>query len=264
MPRIALCLEYDGTPFHGWQKQPGLSTVQETLAESIKQLAGHPVDVIAAGRTDKGVHALNMVVHFDTHKEYELQAFIFGLNHFLPPSIRVQAAKFMPADFHARFCAKARRYHYLILNRPVTSALFSTRVFWHPIPLNEVLMQEAAQYLLGTHDFSSFRAADCQAHSPIKTIRFCKVHRKQDFICIDIEADGFLHNMVRNITGVLVKIGGGRQPITWMAEVLSARDRQAAAMKVPAAGLYFKEVQYPLLFELDSWRSAFNSGALFS
>jgi tRNA pseudouridine38-40 synthase len=244
MPRLALVLEYCGTEFHGWQKQKDLPSVQETLEVAITQLVQHPVTVVAAGRTDRGVHALAMVAHFDTSANHAERSFILGINHFLPPSIRVHAAHYVQASFHARFSANFRRYQYRILNRNTNAPLLHERVFWHPIPLDIKKMQEAANFLVGTHDFTSFRGKDCQAKTPIKTIHFCKISRQEDIITIDIQADGFLQHMVRNITGVLLKVGEGRQDITWVNTVLAAKTRTAAAMNVPACGLYFKEVGY--------------------
>lgn len=245
MPRIALTIEYCGTDFHGWQRQPNLPSIQETLEIAISQIVQHPVEVVAAGRTDKGVHAKAMIAHFDTTASHPERAFIFGLNRFLPPSIKVHQANYVADDFHARFSASYRRYEYLILNTPTPSPLLHERTFWHPIPLDPEKMQKAADLIIGEHDFTSMRGKDCQAKSPIKKVHFCKISRAGDLIIIDIQADGFLHHMVRNITGVLLKIGEGRQPVHWITEVLAAKTRTAAGMNVPPWGLYFCEVGYP-------------------
>jgi tRNA pseudouridine38-40 synthase len=250
MPRIALGLEYCGTEFRGWQRQPDLPSVQETLETAISAIVQHPVEVVAAGRTDRGVHAVGMVAHFDTEAEHPETAFVFGVNRFLPSSIKVHWAQYVDEEFHARFKAVYRRYQYVILNTSTASPLLHERVFWHPIPLDAALMQQAADLLVGEHDFTSVRGKDCQARTPVKKVHFCKVTRERDLIIIDIQADGFLHHMVRNITGVLLKIGEGRQPVSWINEVLAAKTRTAAGMNVPGCGLYFCEVGYPENFGL--------------
>lgn len=256
MPRIALVIEYSGSAFHGWQRQQDLPSVQATLEDAIQQIVNHPVMLVAAGRTDAGVHALNMVAHFDTEKEYPKEAFTFGVNHFLPTTIRVHEAYYLDENFHARFCATYRRYHFLILNTPTSSPLLVDRVLWHPIPLNTAAMQLGANFLLGEHDFSSFRGKDCQAKSPVKIVHFCQITHQGHLIKVDIQANGFLHHMVRNIIGVLLKIGEGRRAPTWMQEVLAAKDRTAAGMNVPASGLYFYEVGYPETFGIKARESA--------
>ena len=248
MPRIALVIEYSGNHFHGWQRQLDLPSVQATLEDAIQQIVKHRVVTVAAGRTDAGVHALNMVVHFDTEKNYPKEAFTFGVNHFLPPSIRIHQAYYLDESFHARFSATYRRYHYLILNTATSSPLLADRVFWHPIPLNAEAMQAGANFIVGEQDFSSVRGKDCQAKNPIRTVHFCKVARQGDVIRIDIQANGFLHHMVRNIVGVLLKIGEGRRAPYWVQEVLAAKDRTVAGMNVPPDGLYFDEVGYPEAF----------------
>lgn len=250
MSRIALVIEFVGTNFHGWQRQPDVPSVQALLEEAISQIVKHPIEVVAAGRTDRGVHAVGMIVHFDTDLELPETAFVFGVNNFLPPSVKVKQAKYMDDAFHARFKAIYRRYQYVILNTPTPSPLLAERVFWHPIPLNQELMQKSADLIVGEHDFTSLRGKDCQARTPIKKVHFCKISRQVDLIIIDIQADGFLHHMVRNIVGVLIKIGEGRQKITWMNEVLAAKTRTAAGMNVPASGLYFCEAGYPAVFDI--------------
>ena len=246
MPRILLEVEYVGTAYHGWQRQTSeIASIQATLEAALAQLLQHPVTVVAAGRTDKGVHACCQVVHFDTTAERPLYAFIAGTNHYLPPDIRVHSAKIVSEDFHARFSAQARRYHYHILNQPVASSILHDRVLWHRPLLDVALMHEAAQYLLGTHDFSSFRSHECQAKSPIKTMHFCDVRRQDHLIVVDVKANGFLHHMVRNIVGVLLEVGEKKQPAEWMQAVLLAKRREAAAMTIPPQGLYFTGVDYP-------------------
>ncbi len=246
MPRILLEVEYLGVAYHGWQRQPeGIPSVQATLEAALMQLLQHPVEVVAAGRTDKGVHARCMKAHFDTPTKRRLYSYIAGANRFLPPDIRVHAAEHVADDFHARFSALARHYHYQILNQPVASCLLQDRVLWHRHALDVDLMHEAAQFLVGTHDFSSFRSQECQAKSPIKTLHFCRVTRQDNLIIVDVKASGFLHHMVRNIVGVLLKIGEKKYPPEWMQSVLEAKNRVAAAMTIPPQGLYFVGVDYP-------------------
>lgn len=246
MPRILLKVEYLGTHYHGWQRQAALPTVQEALETALLQFLQEPVTVTAAGRTDKGVHATGQVIHFDTTRLRAMHHYVFGLNHFLPKDIRILEAHEVPGDFHARFSALYRRYQMRILNRPVASGILTDRVLWHPVPLNEVWMQQGADYLLGKHDFTSFRGPDCQAKSPVKHLQHCEIIRQEDLITIHLQASGFLHNMVRNITGVLIKIGEGRQPPAFAKAVLEARNREAAAKTVAPEGLYLTEIGYPL------------------
>jgi tRNA pseudouridine38-40 synthase len=246
MPRILLEVEYVGTAYHGWQRQgPGVASIQAELEAALARLVQHPVEVVAAGRTDKGVHARCQRVHFDTSAERDLYAYIAGTNHYLPADIRVHDACVVSPDFHARFSARARHYHYHILNQLVASSILHDRVLWHRAPLDVALMHQAAQYLVGTHDFSSFRSQECQAKSPIKTLHFCNVVRQDALIVVDVKANGFLHHMVRNIVGVLLKIGEQKQPPEWMQFVLEARRRDAAATTIPPQGLYFVGVDYP-------------------
>ncbi len=242
MARIALKIEYLGTHYHGWQRQEALCSIQESIENALLEFLGEPVTLVAAGRTDKGVHATGQVAHFDTTIIRSMQSYVFGLNHFLPADIRIVAAHEVSPDFHARFDAKYRQYQMRIFNRRVASSVLADRVLWHPIPLNESLMQQGANYLVGEHDFTSFRGKDCQAKSPIKTVNFCEISRQDDLIVMDIQASGFLHNMVRNITGVLIKIGEGRQAPEWAKAVLLAKQRQAAGKTVSAEGLYLVEV----------------------
>ncbi len=246
MPRILLEVEYVGTAYHGWQRQtPDIVSVQGTLEAALARLVQHPVEVVAAGRTDRGVHARCQMVHFDTTARRPVHAFITGTNHFLPPDIRVHAARVVPDTFHARFSAQARQYHYHILNQPVASSILHDRVLWHRLPLDLEKMQEGAQYLVGTHDFSSFRSQECQAKSPIKTLHFCEIRRQDHLMIVDVKANGFLHHMVRNIVGVLLEIGQKKKEPQWMESVLAAKSRRAAAMTIPPQGLYFVGVDYP-------------------
>jgi tRNA pseudouridine38-40 synthase len=244
MPRIALGLEYDGTDFCGWQRQPAGRSVQACVEEALSRVADHPVEVYCAGRTDAGVNASGQVAHFDTTSERSLRGWQLGANSNLPPDASVLWARIVPDDFHARFSARWRSYRYRIVNRPSRSALERNRACWIPSPLDADRMQEAAGRLIGTHDFASFRAAECQARTSVRTVHRLDVRRCDDTITIDVRADAFLHHMVRNIAGVLLKVGAGDAPPEWAAEVLAARDRRCAGVTAPAAGLCLVAVGY--------------------
>ena len=242
--RIALGIEYNGTSFRGWQIQPAGGTVQDALQGALAKIAGGPVDVVCAGRTDAGVHATGQIVHFDTELDRPLTAWVRGVNTFLPASVAVRWAHPVADEFHARFSAYARRYRYLLLNRPQRPGVQSGRVGWCHQPLDVVRMQGAAEALLGEHDFSSFRAAECQAKSPQKTMHIAQVRQVGEVIVFDFEASAFLHHMVRNLVGSLVYIGQGRQPADWMQTLLEVRDRRVAAPTFAAEGLYLVGVRY--------------------
>ncbi|MDF2940724.1 MAG: truA [Gammaproteobacteria bacterium] len=250
--RIALGIEYLGSRYHGWQRQQGLSSVQESLESALSKIANQPIVVFAAGRTDAGVHATGQVVHFDSSIDRGESAWVFGTNTLLPGDIRVKWAKTVPESFHARFSATSRSYRYIIDNSRARSAILSQQLTWHPIPLDVEAMQKAGQYLLGEHDFTSFRGADCQAHSPVKTLMLCNVIQQKQLIILELKANGFLHHMVRNIAGVLVKVGEGKEQPEWALEVLKACDRRAAAKMLAANGLYLVEIGYPDNYELPS------------
>lgn len=242
--RIALGVEYDGGAFRGWQIQPGGGTVQDALQAALAQIAGEPIDVVCAGRTDAGVHATGQVVHFDTALKRPLSAWVRGVNTFLPEAVAVRWAQPVPDGFHARFSAFGRRYRYLLLNRPERPGVAHGRVGWTHRPLDVERMQAAAACLLGEHDFSAFRAADCQAKTPVKTMRRADVRREGELVVFDFAASAFLHHMVRNLVGSLVYIGQGRESPGWMAELLQAADRRLAAPTFSAAGLYLIGVDY--------------------
>jgi tRNA pseudouridine38-40 synthase len=242
--RIALGLEYDGAPFHGWQSQADGSGVQDALERALSEISGARSAVTAAGRTDAGVHATLQVVHFDTDADRPETAWVRGVNALLPPAIAVRWAVGVTADFHARFAATGRHYTYLLLDRPVRPALLHSRIGWYHRPLALGAMREAAEALLGSHDFSAFRAAECQAKSPIKTLDRLEIAREGDMFRFDLHADAFLHHMVRNIIGTLVYVGDGRQRPAWVAEVLASRDRTRAAPTFAAAGLYLTGIDY--------------------
>jgi tRNA pseudouridine38-40 synthase len=242
--RIALGLEYDGEPFHGWQSQPDGSGVQDVLERALSDVAGTSVAAISAGRTDAGVHATLQVVHFDTEATRPETAWVRGANARLPPAVVVRWAVPAAADFHARFAATGRHYTYLLLDRSTRPALLRSRVGWYHRPLALGAMREAADALLGLHDFSAFRAAECQAKSPIKTLDRLEIAREGEMLRFDLHADAFLHHMVRNIVGTLVYIGDARQRPAWAAELLASRDRTRAAPTFGAAGLYLTGIDY--------------------
>jgi tRNA pseudouridine38-40 synthase len=249
--RVAIGVEYDGSDFRGWQiQEAGVRTVQACLEKALSQVADHPVETVCAGRTDTGVHAIAQVVHFDTPAQRPPRSWILGSNANLPADISVLWACPVAATFHARFSALTRRYHYIILNRPYRSALQRHRVAWYCKPLEVERMAEAAAYLVGEHDFTSFRALGCQAKSPVRTVYALTVQRQGDWIVIDVEANAFLHHMVRNIAGVLLAIGSGEQPVQWVQDVLAVSNRALGGVTAPAAGLYLLAVRYPEEFRL--------------
>ena len=237
--RIALGLEYHGTPFHGWQSQADGSGVQNALERALSEIADERVAVIAAGRTDTGAHATLQVAHFDIGVRRPENAWVRGVNALLPDAIAVQWAMPVAEEFHARFSATGRHYTYLLLDRPVRPALLNGRAGWYHQPLALTLMREGASALIGRHDFSAFRAAECQAKSPVRTLDRLDIAREGNMIRFDLHADAFLYRMVRNIVGALVYVGNGRQPPSWIGELLAGRDRTRAAPTFASAGLYF-------------------------
>lgn len=242
--RIALGLEYDGSDFCGWQTQPGRCAVQDALEAALAHVHATPVSTIVAGRTDAGVHALAQVVHFDVVNTRPLEAWVRGVNTRLPDSMAVLWAREVPPDFHARTRALERTYHYVLLNHRVRPALMAGRVGWMHQSLDVASMQEAAGYLVGRHDFSAFRAAECQAHSPIREMRRVSVTRRGDLIVFEFSANAFLHHQVRNMVGALVWVGLGRRPADWVGEVLASRDRRLGAATFAPDGLYLTGVRY--------------------
>jgi tRNA pseudouridine38-40 synthase len=238
--RIALGVEYCGTPFRGWQSQAGGRTVQDALEAALCEIAGEPLGVICAGRTDAGVHATHQVVHFECAVERPLSAWVRGVNSHLPDGVAVRWAQPVGAEFHARFSARGRRYRYLLVNRPQRPGLWQGRVGWFHLPLALDQMREAAQKLIGEHDFSAFRAADCQAKTPVKTMRRADIRQSGSLLVFDFEASAFLHHMVRNLVGTLVHIGKGAQEAGWIDDLLLAKDRKLAAPTFSPAGLYFR------------------------
>ena len=248
--RIAIGLEYCGVGFCGWQAQPQRCGVQDALEAAVSAIAGARITVHAAGRTDTGVHAAFQVVHFDTDVTRPLTAWVRGVNSHLPAGVAVLWAHEVGEDFHARFAATQRGYRYVLLNHPVRPGVHQGLVGWHHRPLDADAMARAAAHLIGQHDFSAFRAAECQAKSPVKELRLARVERRGDYLLCDFQADGFLHHMVRNIMGCLVQVGAGTRPPAWVAEVLQGRDRTVAAPTFDAAGLYLTHIRYPAHFSL--------------
>lgn len=252
MKRIVLGVQYDGTPWHGWQTQPAGGTVQDTLEAALKRFALVDLDTTCAGRTDAGVHAIEQVVHFDTQLDRDMFSWVRGVNAFLPPSIAVRwACETSPdsdAAFHARFSATARTYHYVIYNHAVRSPLLAGKAGWVFRPLQVERMRAATQLLLGTHDFSAFRAAECQAKSPVKTMHEICIEQRNHLIVVTLRANAFLHHMVRNIVGSLIVVGNGNQAPEWIGEILEGRDRSKAAPTFMPDGLYLGKVSYE-----DKW-----------
>jgi tRNA pseudouridine38-40 synthase len=248
--RLALAVEYAGHAFCGFQSQPSGCGVQDALERAIGEIAGHPVAVAGAGRTDSGVHAVSQIVHFDTTADRPRTAWVRGVNTHLPPSAAVLWATEVTEDFHARFAATARHYTYLLLERAERPGLLAGRAGWYHQPLDEKLINAGAAHLLGTHDFSAFRAAECQAKSPVKTVSRVAVTRQGPLLRFDFSADAFLHHMVRNFVGALIHVGSGRRPPAWIAELLAARDRSRAAPTFAADGLYLAGVDYDARFGL--------------
>ena len=254
MARIAIGIEYDGSAYSGWQAQGHARSVQAEIEAALSRVADHPVEVTAAGRTDAGVHALEQVAHFDTQASRPLQAWVLGGNAWTPDDITLLWSHPVTDEFHARFGALSRSYVYRILNRPMRPALDRLRVCWRRRPLDAGPMHAAAQVLVGEHDFSAFRAAECQSRTPVRRLSRIAVAREGEFVTIEVTANAFLHHMVRNIAGTLLAVGAGEQPVEWVAEVLAGRDRTRAGVTAPPAGLYFAGVEYPPGFGLPSGR----------
>ena len=242
--RIALGIEYDGSRFLGWQTQPGGGTVQDALEPALAAIAGAPVGVIAAGRTDRGVHARLQVVHFDTGAARPASAWVRGVNALLPDSVAVLWSREVDAGFHARYSAVSRTYRYVLLNRGVRPALAATRVGWFHQRLDVKKMQQAAACLVGEHDFSAFRSSECQAKTPVRTLHALEIEAQGERIDFVLRANAFLHHMVRNIVGSLVYVGKGKHPPSWVAEVLLSKNRGEAAPTFGPQGLYLENIQY--------------------
>lgn len=248
--RIAVGIEYNGASFHGWQLQDGVATVQQEVEAALGRVANHPVRVHCAGRTDAGVHALCQVVHFDTRAERDARGWMLGANVHLPDDVSVLWVRPVRDDFHARFSATSRTYRYLILNRAGRPGLLARRATWVHRSLDAERMHRAGQALVGTHDFSSYRALGCQARHPTRTLTDLHVRRRGDLVEMRVTANAFLHHMVRNIAGVLLEVGKGEAPVSRIAEVLAFRDRTRGGVTAPADGLFFAGVAYPAAYGL--------------
>ncbi|WP_261815556.1 tRNA pseudouridine(38-40) synthase TruA [Vibrio gallicus] len=248
--RIALGIEYDGAKYYGWQRQNDFDSVQGRLEKALSIVANQPVEVQCAGRTDSGVHGTGQVVHFDTESNRKLIAWQMGANANLPKDIAVRWAKEVNEEFHARFSATARRYRYVIYNHSLRPAILGKGVSHYHGELDVEKMHQAAQFLLGENDFSSFRAAHCQSLSPCRNMMHIDVTRHNDYIVVDIKANAFVHHMVRNIVGSLLVVGRNEQPITWIKWLLEQKDRKLAGATAKAEGLYLVRVDYPQQFEL--------------
>lgn len=244
--RYCLGIEYQGDQYSGWQRQANREkTLQAVIETALSKVAGDvPVAIMCSGRTDRGVHATQQFIHFDTEVERLDKAWVLGTNDYLPDDIRVLWCKAVPDDFNARHSAKSRSYRYIIYQAPIHSARLKTLTSWIRYSLDTNKMSEACKYLLGEHDFSSFRASGCQARTPVRTMKAIKVSHRGSFIFVDFKANAFLYHMIRNIMGVLIEIGRGKQSPDWMKEVLAAKERSAAANTAPAEGLYFLGADY--------------------
>jgi tRNA pseudouridine38-40 synthase len=261
--RIAMGLSYNGQAYEGWQSQSSGKTVQDKLEKALSKFTQTPVSTLCAGRTDAGVHGLMQVIHFDTELERTPYSWVRGTNRYLPLDIAVQWAREMPREFHCRGSAIARRYAYVVLESAIRPSVEVGRVGWVYRPLNLEAMQKAAQYLMGEHDFTSFRASSCQALTPVKTMTRIDITRKSTqpgsaVWRFEFEASAFLHHMIRNLMGCFVKIGSGDKPPEWMAEVLAARDRDAAAPTFSPDGLYFLGPRYDAQWDLPDRTPAYD------
>ena len=248
--KLAIGIEYRGTEYCGWQRQPHCNSIQQNLESALGFVADESIELVCAGRTDSAVHALEQVAHFETAAIREERSWVLGANCRLPRDIRIRWVHPVDDEFHARFSAEARTYRYLILNAPVASAVFHDLSSWEFRPLDATRMNKCAQMLLGEHDFSSFRAVGCQAKSSSRNVEQVSVGRDRDMVFLDITANAFLYHMVRNIAGSLIAVGKGEQDIDWFAKVFEAADRNLAAATAPASGLYFVNARYDERFKL--------------
>lgn len=242
--RLALLIEYHGVGFFGWQAQTGLRTAQGVLEAALSRIAQAPITVFCAGRTDRGVHATGQVVHFDTDAIRPLYGWVLGANSYLPADLVIKAIAEVDDSFHARFSARRRSYRYIIANQPKRSAVHAGLVTWYHRALDADLMHQAAQSLVGTHDFTALRATGCQAKSPVRSLYAIQVKREQTQVIIDVSANAFLHHMVRNIVGLLLAVGTKDQPIAWIEQVLLSKDRNCASITAPPDGLYLTDIFY--------------------
>ena len=254
--RIALGLEYDGTPYCGWQSQTGCCGVQDFVESALQNIAEHAVRIHAAGRTDTGVHALAQIVHFDTETVRPDSAWVRGVNAFLPTSIRVQWAKLIDEtladEFHARFSAQQRRYQYLLVNTPIAPAINATKAGWYHLPLDIGAMQAGIVFLQGEHDFSAFRASECQAKSPIKNLQIATVKQYGDYFVFEFAANAFLQHQVRNMVGALIYVGNNKYSPEFIKQLLTKQDRTLSPPTFSPNGLYLAGVQYDQTFDLPN------------
>lgn len=245
MRRWAAGIEYDGTAYRGWQRHAHIDSVQARVEDALSRVAAEGISVVASGRTDAGVHAAQQVVHFDSGAERSADAWRMGGNRLLPRDIALRWVTAVDGDFHARYSAASRQYRYVILHAQARPALWAHRCLWTPRALEADCMHRAAQSLVGEHDFSAFRAAECQSPTPVRRLLSLTVLRQGDFLCVDVHGNAFLHHMVRNIVGSLLKIGLGERPEHWMHSLLEGRDRRLAAATAAARGLYLLGAHYP-------------------
>jgi len=248
--RIALGVEYNGAPYCGWQSQTGACGVQDFVENAIAKIAKHPIRIHAAGRTDTGVHAMMQVVHFDTVINRPGTAWVRGVNAFLPATVRVQWAKGVEVEFHARFSAMQRSYQYVLVNHPTAPAINALQAGWYHLPLNVSAMQAAINYLQGEHDFSAFRASECQAKSPVKNLQIASIQAHGDFMIFNFTANAFLQHQVRNMVGALVYVGNGKYPPEFIKNLLEQKDRTLSPPTFSPNGLYLTGVQYDTKWEL--------------
>lgn len=251
--KLAIGVSYCGTGLEGWQSQPSGNTVQDRLERALSEIGGERISLTAAGRTDAGVHASAQVAHFETNADRAESAWVRGANTLLPPEIAVQWAVPVPADFHARYSAVSRTYRYVLYNHTVRPALLAGRVGWFHLTLDLERMQEASTLLLGEHDFSSFRSAECQAKSPVRVMTDAAIRARGAYVFFDFTANAFLHHMVRNIVGCLVYVGKGKHAPAWISELIAARDRRRAAPTFAAEGLYLFKVAYDASWKLPAF-----------
>ena len=253
MTRYAACIEYDGSGFSGWQAQKhNVRTVQEVLEKALSRVANHELNIVTAGRTDRHVHASHQVIHFDSDASRSHDAWLRGGNRFLDHDVRIRWIQNVPESFHARFSAISRSYRYIIYHQPVATAILRNQVSHTHLKLDIQAMREASSYLIGQHDFSSFRAAGCQAHSPIRTITELELFQYGPWVWFDVTANAFLQHMVRNIAGCLMAVGSGKYSADWLANVLELKDRTKGDVTALASGLYLTGVSYSQPYILPS------------
>ena len=249
--RFAACIEYNGTAYCGWQRLSHAPSVQEEVEKALSHIANEEVAIVCAGRTDSGVHGLGQIIHFDSTAERSNKSWQMGANTKLPDDIAIRWVDRVDNEFHARFSALSRQYRYVILNRPSRPAILKQQVCWYAYPLDAERMHHAAQALIGEQDFTSFRASGCQAKHALRNVQKISVQRDGEYLYIDIQANAFLHHMVRNIVGSLIPIGQAKEPTDWISHLLSQRNRNLAGPTAAASGLYFVAVEYPPKYALD-------------